>query len=262
MENNLKSIFCLTSGTSGSSSLYYIFSLCSNTDSKLSSILDINWNSLYEFYDKGKNEIDKIFKKEIYSKIISSLNSGNRYIQANQYVSFIFIKSACDLLDKNLSIVHLIDNIVNSALSLYSENKIPDINFILSNRNRFKPNFIKYREFSHDFYKSLWFVLELYVKSKDLIVNYRHINHNVFFVKWLNSKIEIRNLLNKLDCKITRKRLESASKIYKEIELNREKKIKNVLEKENAINMARRFIDEFGEGPNLTYDECKELLIL
>ena len=262
MKNNPEVIFCLSSGMSRTSTLFYIFSLCFNTHSRMMNNPKFSWETLRKWNNLDSIVLKEVFKEYMLPGIVEDFTIKKKYVQIDRYVSFVFCKTACEVIKSNLAIVHLINNAIDSSLILYEHNKIPDNEFILSKRNRIKADFIKYREFNHDFFKTFWFNLESYVRSKDLISRYRDVKHYVFFSKWLDSKSEIRSLLNSLNCKITNRRLESASKINKELLLRNSFLKKPVLSRDKALNMAKRFISKFGENVQLTEQECNELILL
>jgi len=269
-----KFIFCSTTDDIGLNSLAMIFSLCHNVLSVANSYPVMNGKVMADYNHFRYDEVRKIFLEKKLPIMERDLILSDKEILF--YSSSLFIKSfgtiACEMLRNNMTIIHLIGNPVDISLRFYEKGIYPsfkeDRTFLNLKypANRLKPDFLKYREYRHKFFRIFWYCLECYVRSKELISRYRDMKHYVFFTKWLEDKIEIKGLLGSLGCKINGNRMEAAFKVYnnyKFIENRSHEDIKKkTLSRESAIILASRFVDRFGGVFQLSKEECEELIKL
>lgn len=275
--SNVRFVFCATSSLKSPKSLTLIFSLCKNMIISTNSQPVMNGKIMTDYNNFRYDEVRKIFTEKKLPLMKKELELSEKDIYFDSSCLFIksYAKIACEELARErerLSIIHLIENPIDVSLSLYREKETPSFEedkFFLNlgyPANRIKPDFLKYREYNHRFFKIFWYCLECYVRSKELISRYRNVKHYVFFTNWLNSEFELKSLFNSLGCNINRRRLESASKVYNNYQFieNKfpDKKGREFLDKENAIKLARKFISKFGDTFQLSKEECEELINL
>ena len=165
---------------------------------------------------------------------------------------------------KNMGVIHFIDNPVYGARRLCEGGSIPgedpDLIDFSDSKVIIKPEFLKYREFQHDFYKTFWYCLEVYARSKHIISRYRNVKHYVFFSKWLLDPKEIISLMKSFGARISVKNAEFISGLYDEYGVSTSNEI--ILAPHNAEKMAARFVDAFGDQFLLSKEECGQLLNL
>ena len=169
-----------------------------------------------------------------------------------------------DYLKENMGIIHLIRNPIYTARNLYEDGSIPGEDKTLidpsDSGNMVNPEFLKYREFQHDFFKALWYCFEVYTRSKHLISRYRNMKHYVFFTKWFSDPKEIRSLVSSFGGNISKKNSEFVSGWYDEYGIYH--RTNNILAPHNAERMAKRFVENFGDQFLLSKKECLQLLEL
>jgi len=263
---NPKYIFCSTTHFSGSKVLSFAFGFSKDF---LSVRLGNPTNNrlAISLYDRGKfEEIREIFEKEKIMEIEKSLFNleKKRYFESDPDFIRTFTKAACEFLKGNIAIVHLINNPVYVSLNMLE--KYSDLleSLIFNSKSRMniiKPDFLKYREYQHKFFRIFWYCLETYARSKDLISRQRDIKHYIFFTKWLLIPFEIRSLLKSLEVRIEDDKIESIKEAFK-AEEDLFYSTKFSLSLDEARKMALRFVDKFGDQFMLSKEECLQLLEL